>query len=80
MVKSVQVAATWFDGVGFNVVPENDPQANFYSVYTRDENGLAANVEDFNVLGRGSPMARILAFAKAAELAMEHQVTIEKIY
>lgn len=74
MIKSVQIAATFYDAVDetFEVCAIGD--ANHVSVYVRDEHGYVEPVVDYK--GTGG-LAKASAYSKAVKLSMEHGVFIE---
>jgi hypothetical protein len=81
-VASIQVAATAHSPGDICVVEEASPDANHYSVYTRDSEGLCTHVQDFpfdREVPKDQPLARLGALALAATLSMRHEAPIEPL-
>lgn len=74
MIKSVQIAATFYDAVEETFEVCALDQANHISVYVRDEHGEVEPVADY----KGTAgLAKSSALSKAAKLSMEHGAFIE---
>lgn len=78
-VVSIQVQTTVLTGGGAETVPYLDAKATHWSIYFRFKNGEVQWLADTPV-DKCSSDGRRTALVYAAELSMEYNVPIEKIY